>query len=297
MINNQYLYKFAKLAQTTNAVENAKNVAGGKDAADMKLPIPQQVDTSKPVQVGLKKTLPTPTFKGILNPLPSTSSTLTKSANTLPSYEDAQRFWQDKNTRGIRDEFQSLLQSTQASNKIGNMFRDLSDSLYTKSNRWAPQNWVRNAFAAAASLPINTLGAAWNLGTQGVNKLFRTPKLQRMLEAHPELAYADTSYSGPTAAIRNIKDGGLSNQKLFDTVSKADDQLMESAISLPINLAVMGGIGTAFKKPISNFAKNTVTAWKNKPISTAIGQGLSMYDYAPGATPALKSGLKPRSIY
>ena len=47
MADNTFLYKFAELVQTTDAVSNAKNVSGGKGAESLNLPLPK-VEEPKP---------------------------------------------------------------------------------------------------------------------------------------------------------------------------------------------------------------------------------------------------------
>lgn len=276
MNKNYYLYKFAELAQTTDAVSNAKNVSGGKGAGSLNLPLPKMEDTSKPKPIGVKKPIAAPSFKGILNPLPTTNSSLTKSAAThsIPSYEDAQKFWKNKNTRKIRDEFQGLVKTIGLRNKIGDSFQSFSDSLYSKNQRWHPKNWLRNSAAFLASIPINIAGGSFNLGNQAINTLWTVPKVKKLLEAHPELAYTNIDFKGPTAAIRHRLDGNK-NADLFNVIGRPSEQLLESAISTPFNVAILGGMGAALKQPIKGFTKNVVYGVKNKPFNSAVNIGLT----------------------
>lgn len=280
MNKNYYLYKFAELAQTTDAASNAKNVSGGKDAGSLNLPLPKMEDTAKPKPIGVKKPISAPSFKGILNPLPTTNSSLTKSAAThsIPSYEDAQKFWKNKNTRQIRDEFQSLVKTIGLRNKIGDSFQSFSDSLYSKNQRWHPKNWLRNSAAFLASIPINIAGGSFNLGNQAISRLWTVPKVKKLLEAHPELAYTNIDFKGPTAAIRHRLDGNK-NADLFNMIGRPSEQLLESAIVTPFNVAILGGMGSALKQPMKKFIKNVGYRFKNKPFSQALNIGLT------GSTP------------
>lgn len=277
MLDNQYLYKFAELAQTMNAVANAKNVSNGKGAVNMKLPIPKQEDTSKPKQIGLKKTLPTPTFKGILNPLPSTSSSLTKSASlfttldqtpnsSFPTYLDAKRFWKDKDTLPVRNEFANLANAIKTVNSgkhiPSNFLNQQIDKLYGEN-----PSFLRNPFrytgAMAASIPLGITSSVFKGGEQLVNR-FRLKQMRNLLDKHPELYYTDTQYSSPTAVLQNYNKGNIIN-KVKNFHDLAYDKTTDSVTDAGLNL--LGGkvLGKTFSKAKS--AKNLFNLSSLKSIA------------------------------
>ena len=290
MNKNYYLYKFAELAQTTDAVSNAKNVSGGKGAESLNLPLPKMEDTAKPKPICVKKPIAAPSFKGILNPLPTTNSSLTKSANssyvspkyglTGPSYEDAQRFWQDKNTRQIRDKFQGLLQRYRMSQNMSNGLSNISDKFYNPNKPWYSP---RNLAATIPAVATDFFTAPANLGINAVDNK-RSQEIQQLIKKYPELSYADMSFDGPTAALtRN------NNNDLLKTVNMQKDiksrPLKNMALSaLDTGLTMAGTTGfKALKQPIKSISKSIGQRFKAHPVKSGLGAAAATGFNAMGA--------------
>lgn len=277
-MNNTFLYKFAELAQTTDAVSNAKNVSGGKSAEALNLPLPKVEDTAKPNPIGVKKPIAAPSFKGILNPLPTTNSSLTKSANsnyvspqygaTGPTYADAQRFWKNKHTRQIRDRFQQLAQRYRISQEMSEGISNLSNKFYDPNKSWySPHNLIATVPAVATDL----LTAPANFGINAVDNK-RSQEMQRLIQKYPELRYADMSFDGPTAAISRNNNVDLQNS--VDTQNNIKRQPLQNMgwSALNMGLAMTGTTGVkALKQPIKSTLKAIGQRFKAYPIKSGLG--------------------------